>query len=133
MKRLPIGALLGTVVVALTACAANLQAVPPSSMGGEKNLTLGVVQQEIRKGMPSAAVADALGSPNIVTTDEQGREVWIYDRVATERVQEVGYAGLILFGYAREAGAVSQRSLTVIVKFDQDRRVRDCAYHASRF
>ena len=35
-----------------------------------KKLTTGVVQREIRKGMPSADVAEALGSPNIVTTDE---------------------------------------------------------------
>ena len=29
--------------------------------------------------------------------------------------------------------SVSQRTLTVIVKFDADKRVRDYAYHASRF
>jgi len=41
----------------------------------------------------------------------------------------------VLVGYARQAGAatVSQRTLTVIVKFDTDKRVRDYAYHASRF
>ena len=133
MERMSIVVLLGAAMVALTACATTLQTVSPSPQGGEKHLTLGTVQQEIRKGMSSAAVADALGSPNIVTTDEQGREVWIYDRIATERVQEVGFAGLVLIGYAREAGAVSQRSLTVIVKFDPDKRVRDYAYHASRF
>ncbi len=125
--------ILGAAMVALTACAATLQTVSPAPQGGEKRLTLGTVQQEIQKGMSNAAVADALGSPDIVTTDEQGREVWIYDRIATERVQEVGFAGLILIGYGREAGAVSQRSLTVIVKFDPDRRVREFAYHASRF
>ncbi len=133
MERMSIAVLLGAAMVWLTACAASLQTVSPAPPGGEKRLTVGTVQQEIRKGMPSAAVAEALGSPDIVTTDEQGREVWIYDRVATERVQEVGFAGLILIGYGREAAAVSQRSLTVIVKFDPDKRVRDYAYHASRF
>jgi hypothetical protein len=87
--------------------------------------------------MAAAAVAEALGAPSIVTTDAQGREVWIYDRIATERVyfDESGYAGLILVGYGRQGGAatISQRTLTVIVKFDGDKRVRDYAYHASRF
>jgi hypothetical protein len=78
-----------------------------------------------------------VGAPNIVTTDERGREVWIYDRIATERayLDESGYTGLVLVGYARQGSVatVSQRTLTVIVKFDTDKRVRDYGYHASRF
>jgi len=50
--------------------------VPSESQIGEKNLTLGSVQRAIQKGMSAAAVAEALGFPNIVTTDEQGREVY---------------------------------------------------------
>ena len=35
----------------------------------------------------------------------------------------------------RTAGAASttQKTLTVIIKFDQDKKVRDFAYHASKF
>jgi outer membrane protein assembly factor BamE (lipoprotein component of BamABCDE complex) len=39
-------------------------------------LTVGTVQREIRIGMSGAEVAQVLGSPNIVTTDEEGG-VWI--------------------------------------------------------
>jgi outer membrane protein assembly factor BamE (lipoprotein component of BamABCDE complex) len=120
-------------MLVLTACGAGFQAVSPPPGPGERQLTLGVVQREIRTGMAASQVAEALGAPNIVTTDAERREVWIYDRVATERVHEHGYGTLVLVGYSREAGAVSQRSLTVIVKFDSEKLVRDYAYHATRF
>ena len=31
------------------------------------------------------------------------------------------------------AASTSQKTLTVIIKFDNDKRVRDFAYHTSRF
>lgn len=137
MRAVGVGVIGGLTMLALSACSVNQQFVTPSSEIGEKRLTVGTVQREIQKGMTAAAVAESLGAPNIVTTDEQRREVWIYDRIATERayMDESGYAGLVLMGYARQSGAatVSQRTLTVIVKFDADKRVRDYAYHASRF
>ena len=49
-------------------------------------LTVGTVQREIRVGMSGAQVVEALGSPNVLTTDENGREVWVYDRISTENV-----------------------------------------------
>ena len=133
MERLRTGLILGAAILVLNSCALGPQAVSPPTGLGDTRLTLGTVQREIRKGMPASAVAEALGAPNIVTTDEQRREVWIYDRVATERIQEHGYGTLVLLGYSQEASAVSQRSLTVIVKFDADKLVRDYAYHAARF
>ena len=116
-------------------------------------LTLGTVQRKVKIGMPASNVAAALGSPNIVTTDELRREVWIYDKIATDRAystSEGGIATLILGGgggasglgggaltpyYNRSAGAAttSQRTLTVIIKFDEQKVVRDFAYHTSRF
>lgn len=119
---------------------------------GDK-LTVGTVQREIRVGMSGADVAQVLGSPNIVSTDEQRREVWIYDKVATERVYSSSSGGInTLFlggglvgggllggglgvGGSSSAGASSttQRTLTVIIKFDEQSRVRDFAYHTSKF
>ena len=48
----------------------------------EDRLTVGKVQGEIKVGMAASQVAELLGSPNIVTTDEKRREVWI-DRKST--------------------------------------------------
>jgi outer membrane protein assembly factor BamE (lipoprotein component of BamABCDE complex) len=99
----------------------------------ERQLTTGVVQKEIRKGMSGAQVAESLGSPNIVTTDEEGREVWVYERYARDvKTKENGYFVIFLFGSSSEAKG-STRTLTVIVKFDHDKKVRDFAYHASTF
>lgn len=116
-------------------------------------LTVGTVQREIKQGMSGADVAQALGSPNIVSTDEQGREVWIYDKIATDTVysnSNGGISSLILgggpvgagalaggvganSGYSSGAASKSQRTLTIVIKFGEDRKVRDFAYHSSRF
>lgn len=100
-------------------------------------LTVGKVQREIKIGMSSADVIQALGSPNVVTTDEERREVWVYDKVASEATysRSEGFATLILIGTDRTSGAsaTTQRTLTVVVKFDAEGKVRDFAYHSSKF
>lgn len=119
---------------------------------GDK-LTVGVVQREIKQGMSGAEVAQVLGSPNIVSTDEKSREIWVYDKIATDTVysnSNSGISSLILGGGLVGAGAVgggiggstqhgsgaeskSQRTLTIVIKFDENKKVRDFAYHSSRF
>jgi outer membrane protein assembly factor BamE (lipoprotein component of BamABCDE complex) len=102
---------------------------------GDK-VTVGKVQAEIKKGMSGAEVIAILGSPNIVTTDEEIRENWVYDKFATEGVYSTSTGGLsILFLGERPVGAVSktQRTLTIVIKFDKNKKVRDFAYHSSRF
>jgi len=112
-------------------------------------LTVGTVQREIHMGMSGAEVIAALGSPNIVTTDELRREVWTYDKISSEVVGSSSslrftpflagsggsLAGAAGIGASQLAGAVSRtdRTLTVVIKFDDNKRVRDFAYHASRF
>ena len=100
-------------------------------------MTVGKVQREIRVGMSGAEVAQVLGSPNIVSTDEQRREVWIYDKIATDRAQSSSSGGvsILILGAVSSAAAssTSQRTLTVIIKFDNEGKVRDFAYHTTRF
>jgi outer membrane protein assembly factor BamE (lipoprotein component of BamABCDE complex) len=116
-------------------------------------ITVGQVQREIRVGMSGAEVAAALGSPNVVTTDENRQETWIYDKISTERAYSAdngGIASLILGGAGIGSGAVgggvapsysgasgasatTQKTLTIIIKFDNAHRVRDFAYHSSQF
>ena len=119
----------------------------------EREMTVGIVQKEIRVGMSQADVAMALGSPNIVTNDGTGKETWIYDKIATEAsyststggvsggVGAGGLAGSALIlggvggGYSRSAGASSttQKTLTVVIKFDNKKKVDSFSYHASKF
>jgi len=87
--------------------------------------------------MFAAEVAEVLGSPNIVTTDEERREVWIYDKISSEvsYSERGGYGTLILIGGGSSSGkkTTSQKTLTIIIKYDEEKKVRDFAYHTSRF
>lgn len=119
--------------IALAGCASN----EPRPEAPTDELTLGTVQAKIEVGMSGADVVEVLGSPNIVTTDSERREVWVYDKVSTEYTQasKSGYGTLILIGgSSRESsGSTRQRTLTVTIKFDEEQRVRDFAYHYSQF
>jgi len=103
----------------------------------EDRITVGKVQREISIGMSGANVAQILGSPNIVSTDDKRREVWIYDKIATDTAYSSSTGGvniLVLGGYSSSgASSSSQRTLTVIIKFDNNGKVRDFAYNTSRF
>lgn len=97
---------------------------------------LGLVQKEIKEGMAQDQVAIALGTPNIVTSDKDKKETWIYDKIATE-VRGSGSSGLILFCltgadyvYRKDT---SQKTLTVVIKFNEDKLVENMTYHSSKF
>ena len=133
----------------LTGCMTAAQHRADVEAPAGDRLTVGTVQKEIHVGMSGSEVAEVLGSPNIVSTDEERREVWIYDKIATDVAYSTSSGGLaaLIFGAgsdvaggvggssSRSAGAssTSQRTITVIVKFDNDKKVRDFAYHTSRF
>lgn len=146
--------------VLLVGCVQHMSAAQhQQSLGStqEREMTVGVVQKEIRVGMSQADVAAALGSPNIVTKDSYGDETWIYDKIATEasystssQTEGVGVGGaaggflgkvLLLGGVGYSMGASSQagasattqKTLTVIIKFDKQSLVKDFSYHASKF
>lgn len=128
---------LALVVLFLSSCStagSHLKSV--QSDAGDK-ITVGKVQREIRIGMPSAQVIEVLGSPNIVSTDENRLEVWVYDKFATDVSYSNNEGGvwLILGSVGGSSGAASstQRTLTIVVKFDADKKVRDFAYHSSSF
>ena len=101
------------------------------------NITVGKVQGEIKVGMSAASVAEILGSPNIVTTDEQRREVWIYDKVSTESVDTSNSFGgtiIILGGQtSQRERSRTQKTLTIIIKYDENKLVRDFAYNSTQF
>jgi outer membrane protein assembly factor BamE (lipoprotein component of BamABCDE complex) len=103
----------------------------------EDRLTVGKVQGEVKVGMSASEVAELLGSPNIVTTDDKRREVWIYDKVSTDRVDTASssFAGLIILGANSRNSSSSQRqrTLTIIIKYDEEKKVRDFAYNATQF
>lgn len=136
-----------------TACMTAAQHDEQLHSTKEREMTVGIVQKEIRTGMTQAEVAEALGSPNIVTRDAEGKETWVYDKIASEvsyskdsgSISGVGGAGgapgttliigLLGGGYSKQSGAVAQtqKTLTVIIKFDKAGKVESFSYHASKF
>lgn len=124
-------------LIGLVGCSAHQNVKDVREAGQESNFTLGTVQKEIKKGMTGAGVIEALGSPNLISKDADDNEVWVYDKISTEKVSsETGGGGsLILVGYGKQTSAtsVTQRTLTVIIKFDKNNKVRDFSYHASKY
>lgn len=99
--------------------------------------TLGEVQLKIRKGMSQTQVAQALGSPNIVTQDSDGKNAWVYDKKSTnvEYYNSNGGFWLVIVGAGGNMGAASsnQNTLTVVIKFDDNNEVENITYHSSRY
>lgn len=139
ISRLSIGIVLVSTMAGCTAQHLN------NVRDDDERVTVGTVQKEIRVGTSAAEVAEILGSPNIVTNDEENRQTWIYDKIATEVAysrSSGGVAGLVFGGSGGGLGTGSassgasrttQRTLTVVIHFDHAERVRDFAYHTSRF
>lgn len=131
-------------VLLLAGCTAS-QHMDDVRNDSANKLTAGNVQREIKVGMSGAQVAEILGSPNVVTTDENRQETWIYDKISTEVAYSKSsgvIAGLLVGGSggglgvgSQSAGATasSQRTLTVIIKFDGNSQVRDFSYRQSSF
>ena len=117
----------------LAGCSADYHSSKTQKAMEGDNLTVGKVQQEIKIGMPSSEVIESLGSPNVITTDENRREVWVYDKIATDVASSSGSWTILLAGQSAAAASRSQRTLTIVIKFDEDNKVRDFAYHTSRF
>lgn len=147
--------LIGSAALIIAGCqtaSEHAQEIRNARDSGDK-LTVAKVQRKIRVGMSSADVVQTLGSPNMVTTDGKRRENWVYDKISTEIVYSESAGGvnaLVLGGglvggallggggganYGSGAGArsTSQRTLTIIIKFDKHSKVRDFAYRSSSF
>jgi len=135
------------VMVALitAGCSAAYHADDVREAQDSDRLTVGTVQKEIRVGMSAADVAAVLGSPNIVTTDDERLETWIYDRISSDVTYSRSSGSIVglIFGSAGGGAGVgstnagstssSQRTLTVIIRYDANNLVRDFSYHASSF
>lgn len=156
MKKKILAVLLG-LSISLPVMAAKLegkvkkQTIPTPVQ--EQEMTLGNVQRQIKIGTSQDEVALALGSPNIVTRDSGGKDTWIYDKVASITSYDSsgfgvgalgggggaggsGFGGGILgIGYNKNKNNVqtTQKTLTVVIKFDKNYKVESFTYHMSKF
>jgi outer membrane protein assembly factor BamE (lipoprotein component of BamABCDE complex) len=137
MKRIAVMTVAVAGLALTTGCSRASTHADQLQSANEREMTLGIVQKEIREGMSQGDVAAALGSPNIVTKDKEGHETWIYDKIASEvsYSQDGGGIWLLLGGYHKDAGArgSTQKTLTVVIKFDPQSQVEKVSYNSSKF
>lgn len=76
-----------------------------------------------------AEVLEVFGAPNVATVDSSGQEVWTYQKYATvsKSNQSGGYGTVILFGASGGSSGFEQssRTMTLIIKFDADKKISD--------
>ena len=139
MRTLLLSTFVALFVLALAGCyptsLAEQQADINAAKGAGDTLSIAKVQKEIKIGMSSADVVLVLGSPNMVTTDDKRRESWVYDKVSTEGMASTSSGTRFLWLPADNKAAVSrtQKTLTIVIKFDEKGMVRDFAYNTSKF
>jgi hypothetical protein len=122
------------------------------------NLSYGTVTATVKKNVTTQAeLIDMFGGPNISTTDKDGTETWVYERTAsmsdtagTADQKNVaaffgagGTIGNAAVGGGASGSAAKQnnqqrtvnsvRTLTVVVKFNPDKTVKDYSARASYF
>lgn len=119
----------------LTSCAANQQG--PVDVRNSA-LTQGNVQMNLRVGKTTKAeVLEVFGSPNITTRDASGSEVWTFQRHATvaQSSSSGNFWTILLVGGGQSASGFSEtsRTMTLIIKFDQNDIVSDFRSRTSDF
>ena len=126
----------------------------PAAQSGAGALSYGTVTAVVVKGKTTQMdLIQWFGGPNISTVDSDGVETWLYERsvsqtdVASKSQNWQAAANLgVSFGHAQggasagggQSGSASStassfRSLTVIVKFNPDKTVKDYSVRSSQF
>ncbi len=143
-----------TPATAVAPSAATNPAIPASPSA----LSYGTVTSQVQKNKTTQVeLLEKFGGPNVSSVDTDGVEVWMYERSVTQTdvaTQSREYSGAVnlgvSFGYphfgasagasgsagkssGQSATTTSTRTLTVIVKFNPDKTVKDYSVHASTF
>jgi len=138
----------GIVMLTLLVASAN-GAAEAADKTEEKQFTLGLVQQQLKVGISQTELSAAIGSPNLVTRSGDGRESWVYDKVASETTHDgwrlgggglgsvagssAAFLGLPFGSREKSKTRTSQRTLTIVIRFNPAGVVESFSYHASQF
>jgi hypothetical protein len=74
----------------------------------------------VKPGASGDDVIKALGSPNIVTSNSDKTETWVYDKMMVENEVAVGSGAAV--------STRSTRTMLVRIKFDRNNKVEDVTY-----
>lgn len=129
---------LGLIALACTALAGCATPTPAPVDQRNSALTSGNVSMNLKVGETTQAqVLEVFGAPNIVTMDAARNTVWSYQRHATvsQASGSSTYWTIVLTGGANQAAGFSQsqRTITLIIKFDANNVVSDFRSRTSDF
>ena len=100
----------------------------------KSNLTYGAVKKSIVKGKTNQSeIIHLLGSPNIVTKNSRGEEVWTYSKQSYDSESGGFGGGIILFGGSKAFSSSASSSFDLILTFDDRDIVRDYSVVSSQF
>lgn len=106
-------------------CQYNPLATIPARKQETQKITLGSVQSQVKNGVSSADVINALGSPNIVTTNPDNTETWVYDKILSETEVTSGSFGAVK--------TQTSKTLLVTIKFNKQNKVEDVKYRQTSY
>ena len=111
---------------------APLATIPARQIETQK-ITLGAAQM-LKIGMGGDEVIAKLSSPNIITTDSDGLELWVYDKSSSDSEMVQTSDGWLFQARTQSSvSSVSRRTLIVTIKFDKDRRISKVNYRQTSY
>ena len=93
---------------------------------GNSKLTVGEVKREIVKGQTTQAeIMLTFGSPNLVSQNKEGNEVWAYNRMSYQTYAGSEGGTLILWGGSKAVSSATTKSFDLIITYDSNDVVQD--------
>jgi outer membrane protein assembly factor BamE (lipoprotein component of BamABCDE complex) len=108
-------------LVLLTSCAQQ----PIVVVDNSEKITLGDVQSKIKVGLSSADVIKILSSPNIVSTNKDNTETWVYDKVSLKSE--------VMSSQNSTSAITSSKTLIVTIKFNKNKEVESVQYRQTSY
>jgi outer membrane protein assembly factor BamE (lipoprotein component of BamABCDE complex) len=110
-------------IILILSCASYL---PHNEPVQKSNLTSGTVKKEITKGKTTQAeVMQLFGSPNLMTMDSDGNEVWNYNKMSYTTTAGSDGTSLSFWSGSRSIRSSTTQSFDLIIVFDKSNVVRD--------
>lgn len=118
------------ITLSLASCAGpQIQESPQKSA-----LTYGMIKSKIQEGQTSQAeILQTFGSPNIVTKNKDGAEVWSYSKQSSDRSSGGSYATILIAGTNKNSSSNSMNTLDLFITFDKKDIVKTYSVVQSQF
>ena len=119
MKRAISFVISSMLMLILSGCAS-----PPPPNPAANPYTPGQVSLTLRKGVTTQGeVASVFGAPNIVTQNDDGSSVWVYQKnaVVTQSQNQQSFATILLAGSSSDTSGFAQsaRTMTLVIHFNK--------------